>query len=110
MLRFLDERLEPGERIFVYPNETFLYFLLNRETALRRYAFFPGDLNQVGQREVVERLNRWRPNYVIEGRLVFDGNKDFRQTNRLIYGFIQDNYRLERQFYPENLQVLKLIQ
>jgi hypothetical protein len=110
LIRFVDTRLEPRERLFIYPNETALYFLLNRETALSTYALFPGDLSPAKEKDVLSALKSWGPRFVIEGRLVWDGEKDFRQTSPLIYTYIQDNYRVEQQFYPENLRILKLVQ
>jgi hypothetical protein len=106
LVRFVDTHLAPSEKIYIYPNETFLYLLLDRETALPRYTFFPGEMNKSEEQQVLAKLQGWRPNYIIEGRLTWDGHKDFRNAHPLIYNYIQDNYRIQRDFAPEDLRIL----
>lgn len=117
LAEFFEKNGREGESIFVVPYVPLIYFLFNRENPTKyNLLFMVGEDNDRQQKEIIEKLKRSKPRFVIyshvhlvDGKWVEDSldGKRFGDYADLLKRYIEEHYRLEKG--PTFFQVWKLL-
>jgi len=92
IVRYLDEKLAPGEPFFVYGHEAFYYFLADRYTAWPFAQLYPGQEGADGGQALVELLERDPPRLIVRGMLNWPALPVLPRYAPRLHAFVSENY------------------
>jgi len=91
---FLEANTQPGDYVYFFPNEAAYYFLFNRNNPTR-YSFSYTAVTTAQRKELVDDLERRKPQYVVYSRNTWrvDDIMEDEQVPEVVR-YVQDNYRM----------------